>query len=75
MAWAALIPIAAQVLGSMGKKEEAPGPQMPPPPSLGEIFAANAKNAGGSPMTQFSSPQSNPFSPIPVGGGSRGSNG
>lgn len=73
MAWAALIPIAAQVLGSMGKKNEpSSGAQMPPPPSLGEIFASNAKSA---PMTQFSTPQSNPFSPIPVGGGSRGSNG
>ncbi len=72
MAWAALIPIAAQLLSDGDKKQES-GPQMPPPPSLGEIFAANAKNAPQ--MTQFSSSQSNPFSPIPVGGGSRGPNG
>lgn len=76
MAWAALaVPIVTSILGSMSKKDDAKpaGPQLPAPPSLGEIFASNAK-LGGQP-TQFSTPQTNPFSSIPVGGSSRGSNG
>lgn len=47
MAWAAIaLPIAAQVLGSMGKKDEkgeGGGQASAPPPSLGEIFGANAR--------------------------------
>lgn len=74
MAWAALIPVAAQLIGSMTKSDSpAPGPSLPPPPSLGDVFKAN--DAKYNQASQFSAPQSNPFSPIPVGGGSRGSNG
>jgi hypothetical protein len=73
MAWAALIPIAAQVLGSMGKSDQAPGPALPPAPSLGDIFKSNEQKYQ-TPAPQFQA-QSNPFSPIPTGGGARGPNG
>lgn len=73
MAWAALIPIAAQLLGGGDKKEQAPAPQLPPPPTLGEIFSANEQKQQN-PMGH-TAPQFNPFSQIPIGGGSRGSNG
>jgi hypothetical protein len=73
MAWAALIPIAAQLLSGGDKKQAPAGPQMPSPPSLGEIFAANDQKY--SQPSQFGYPGSNPFSPIPTGGGSRGPNG
>ena len=74
MAWAALVPIALQLLDSSSKSQQpAPGPQLPPPPSLGQIFSANDQKYAQSPT--FGAPQSNPFSPIPVGSGSRGFNG
>lgn len=75
MAWAALIPVAAQLIGSMTKSDQPQqsGAALPPPPSLGDIFKANdQKYQSSSPPSSF---QSNPFSPIPVGGGSRGPNG
>lgn len=74
MAWAALIPVAAQLIGSMTKSSDPqPGAALPPPTSLGDIFRSNDQKY--SQPTQFSSPTSNPFSPIPTGGGSRGPNG
>ncbi len=74
MAWAALaIPIVTSLL--KGNEKQAPAQQLPPPPSLGEVFAAN--QAKYSTPTQHSYPtaQSNPFSQFPIGGGNRGSNG
>lgn len=61
MAWAAIaLPIAAQLLGSMGKKDEKQqGQQQPAPPSLGEIFAANDHNFANPPGENFS------FTPSP----------
>jgi len=51
MAWAAIaLPIAAQLMGGMGKKDEKEqGAQQPPPPSLGEIFGANDRAYAAAP--------------------------
>jgi hypothetical protein len=69
MGWAAAIPIAMQVIGSMTESEEKPqGPAIPPPPTLGEIFAENAKNY--QPM-QHSMPSYGQTQNTPVGGGQR----
>ncbi len=73
MAWAALIPIAAQLLKG-DDKQQAPAPQLPPPPSLGEVFARNQAKYD-QPIQHSYPTQSNPFSQFPTGGGSRGSNG
>lgn len=65
---AAAIPLVAGVLGSMGKDEQQPGPAVPPPPTLGEMFAANSKNYASPP--QYAMPNtSQVFSNSPVGGG------
>lgn len=68
MGWAAAIPVALQVLGSLSKEgEKQQGPVVPPPPTLGEMFAANAANYQ---PTQHAMPTQNPFMPSgPVGGG------
>ncbi len=71
MAWAALIPIAAQLLKGE-EKQPAPGPALPPPPSLGEVFASN--QAKYQPPQHSYPTQSNPFSQFPIGGG-KGPNG
>ena len=73
MAWAALaVPLVTSLL--KGSEKQQPQQQLPPPPSLGEIFAANS--AKYSQPTQHSYPTaSNPFSQFPIGGGSRGQNG
>ncbi len=69
MAWAALIPIAAQLLKG-DEKQQAPAQQLPPSPSFGEIMASN--QAKYDQPTQHSYPgQSNPFSQFPIGGGSK----
>jgi hypothetical protein len=66
---AAAIPIVAGVLGSMSEEEQSQGPAVPPPPTLGEMFAANADNYG---PRQFSAPETVPFQPnSPVGGGAK----
>lgn len=73
MAWAALaIPIVTQLLKG-DEKQAAPGPALPPPPTLGEVFASN--QAKYDQPAQHSYPtQSNPFSQFPIGGG-KGPNG
>lgn len=69
MAWAALIPIAAQLLKG-DEKPQAPAQQLPPPPTFGEMMASN--QAKYDQPTQHSYPgQSNPFSQFPIGGGSK----
>ncbi len=67
---AAAIPIVTGILGAMGEDEEQQqGPAVPPPPTLGEMFAANAQNYG---PRQFSTPDTVPFQPnSPVGGGAK----
>lgn len=74
MAWAALIPVAMQLLKG-DEKQPTQAPQMPQQPSLSDQFAAN--QAKYDTPTQHSYPtMSNPFSSFgPIGGGSRGSNG
>lgn len=71
MAWAALIPVAASLIGSMTKKDSpAQGAPGAAPPSLGEIFSANAAAANQAPSQAFS-----PFTPsatIKTGGGFNG---
>lgn len=62
MAWAALIPVAMQLLQG-DKKEAAPGPAMPPPPTIGELFKDNMQ-----PVTPHTFPNSQPFNAGPVGG-------
>lgn len=66
MAWAALIPVAMQLL-SGGEKEQQQGPAMPPPPTLGELFKSNEL----APM-EHSYSTVNPYQAGPIGGGSRG---
>jgi hypothetical protein len=63
MAWAAIaLPIAAQLLGGMGKKDgQQQGPQQPAPPSLGEIFGANDKAFAGPPGQDTFSFSPSPF--------------
>ncbi len=70
MGWAAAIPVALQVLGAMSKEgEKQQAPAVPPPPTLGEMFAANAANY--QPM-QHSMPTLTPFTTGgPVGGGQK----
>jgi hypothetical protein len=66
MAWAALIPVAMQLL--KGEEKQAPqGPQMPAPPSIGDIFKSNAMAP-----TQHELPTVTPYQAGPVGGGNRG---
>lgn len=74
MAWAALIPIAEQLLKG-DEKQQAPAQQLPPPPSLGERFAANQEKYNQPLAHSYPTAQSNPFSQFPIGGGNRGSNG
>jgi hypothetical protein len=74
MAWAALIPIAAQLLKG-DEKQAAPAQQLPPPPSLGEVFSANQAKYDQPAQHSYPTAQSNPFSQFPIGGGSKGSNG
>lgn len=73
MAWMALAaPIVSSLLSS-GKEQPAPGPSLPPAPSLADKLAANQAKYD-SPM-QFSSGmgQGNPFSQLPpIGGGIKG---
>jgi hypothetical protein len=67
---AAAIPIVADVLGSMSKEEEKPQAAIPPPPTLGEMFALNAQNY--SEPRQYAMPSVGPFTPnSPVGGGAK----
>ncbi len=67
MACAALIPIAAQLLKGEEKPQQ-PAAQLPPPPTFGQIAAAN--QAKYDQPIQHSYPgQSNPFSQFPIGGG------
>jgi len=73
MAWAALIPVAMELMKSGQQQQQAPATQLPPPPSLGDRFAANA--AKYEPGQHSYLTPSNPFSQFPIGGGSRGSNG
>ncbi len=65
MAWAALIPVAMQLL--KGDEKQQPQQQMPPPPSLGEIFKSNAVEP-----VKHDLPTVTPYQAGPVGGGSRG---
>jgi hypothetical protein len=67
---AAAIPIVAGVLGAMGDDEEKQqGPAIPPPPTLGEMFAANAQSYQ---PRQFAAPVTDVFNPnSPVGGGAK----
>lgn len=75
MAWAALaIPIVTSLLKG-GEKQPAPAQALPPPPSLGEVFAANQAKYDQPTQHSYPTAQSNPFSQFPIGGGSRGSNG
>ena len=60
MAWAALIPVALQLLKG---EEKAPGPALPPPPALGSMFQKH-----GQPETQHTFPGVQPFNAGPVGG-------
>lgn len=73
MAWAALIPIAAQLLKGE-EKPQAPTQMLPPQPTLGEKLEANqAKYSGPSFGSRPVAETSNPFSQLsPVGGRSRG---
>lgn len=74
MAWMALaVPIVNSLLES--GKEPDQSPQLPPPPSLGEIFSANQAKYDQPAQHSYPTVQSNPFSQFPIGGGSRGSNG
>lgn len=61
MAWAALIPVAMQLL--KGNEQQAPAPAMPPPPTIGELFKDNMQ-----PVTPHTFPNSQPFNAGPVGG-------
>jgi hypothetical protein len=62
MAWAALIPVAMQLL--KGSEEQQPqGPAMPPPPTIGELYKDNMQ-----PVTPHTFPNSEPFKAGPVGG-------
>jgi hypothetical protein len=74
MAWAALIPIAAQLLKGDDKQAQVQ-PQLPPPPSLGEVFAANQAKYDQPVQHSYPTAQSSPFSQFPIGGNNRGSNG
>ncbi len=74
MAWAALIPVAMQLLKG-DEKQQAPAQALPPPPSLGEVFAANQAKYDSPVQHSYPTAQSNPFSQFPIGGGIRGSNG
>lgn len=66
MAWAALIPVAMQLLkGSEEKPQQ--GPAMPAPPSIGEIFRSNAIAP-----KEHEFPTVTPFQAGPIGGGNRG---
>lgn len=65
MAWAALIPVALQLL--KGNDKPAPGPQMPPPPTIGELFKDNMQ-----PMTPHTFPTTETYNAGPVGGGMKG---
>lgn len=66
MAWAALIPVAMELLKG-GEKQPQPQQQMPAPPSIGEIFKSNERGP-----IDHEFPTVNPFQAGPVGGGSRG---
>lgn len=72
MAWAALIPIAAQLLKG-DEPAPQPGAALPPPPTLGEKFAANQSKYDQPAQHSYPS-QTNPFSQFPIGGG-KGPNG
>ncbi len=74
MAWAALIPVAMQLLKG-DEEKPAPAQALPPPPSLGEVFAANQAKYDSPTQHSYPTAQSNPFSQFPIGGGIRGSNG
>ncbi len=69
MAWAALIPIAAQLLKG-DEKQQAPAQQLPPPPTFGEMMASNQAKYD-QPVQHTYPGQSNPFSQFPIGGGSK----
>ncbi len=70
MAWAALIPIAAQLLKG-DEKQAAPAQQLPPPPSLGEVFASNQAKYDQPVQHSYPTAQPNPFSQFPIGGGNK----
>lgn len=74
MAWAALIPVAMQLLKG-DEKQAPPAQQLPPPPSLGEVFASNQEKYDSPARHSYPTAQTNPFSQFPIGGGTRGSNG
>ncbi len=74
MAWAALIPVAMQLLKG-DEEKPAPAQVLPPPPSLGEVFASNQAKYDSPMQPSYPTAQSNPFSQFPIGGGIRGSNG
>lgn len=76
MAWAALaVPIVTSLLKG-GEQKTPAAPQLPPPPSLGEVFAANQAKYDSPMQFQGPSGQGNPFSQLPpIGGGIKGPNG
>jgi hypothetical protein len=74
MAWAALIPVAMQLLKG-DEKQPAPAQQLPPPPSLGEVFSSNQEKYDSPIQHSYPTAQTNPFSQFPIGGGTRGSHG
>ncbi len=73
MAWAALVPVALQLL--KGEEKPAASPTaLPPAPSLKETLAANQAKYSEPSQHSYPTAQSNPFSQFPIGG-NRGPNG